>query len=191
MKSATKYENDQDYQTLISIHALMKSATSGRWRHASSIQISIHALMKSATSQDDKVWACCSYFNPRTHEECDDFFWHATPSFLYFNPRTHEECDWLSCCMRLACKTISIHALMKSATLRHTTLLHFVAISIHALMKSATSYANSRWWRWGNFNPRTHEECDRRYFKAGIDIDNFNPRTHEECDFHCVWRSTN
>ena len=36
------------------------------------------------------------------------------------------------------------------------------------------------------FNPRTHEECDQPLgviAKLGID---FNPRTHEECDLACA-----
>ena len=33
-----------------------------------------------------------------------------------------------------------------------------------------------------HFNPRTHEECDRRFNPEIILIENFNPRTHEECD---------
>ena len=33
-----------------------------------------------------------------------------------------------------------------------------------------------------HFNPRTHEECDKKPATMDADGRNFNPRTHEECD---------
>ena len=36
----------------------------------------------------------CSYFNPRTHEECDSSRVILRPGYSNFNPRTHEECDY-------------------------------------------------------------------------------------------------
>ena len=35
-----------------------------------------------------------------------------------------------------------------------------------------------------NFNPRTHEECDKGPTRQTKERKNFNPRTHEECDKH-------
>ena len=67
------------------------------WVMASEEIISIHALTRSATSivRRYRYMQLKLYFNPRTHEECDE----ATARHGHerrqgdFNPRTHEECD--------------------------------------------------------------------------------------------------
>ncbi|CZQ88110.1 Hypothetical protein TR210_673 [Trichococcus ilyis] len=56
--------------------------------------ISIHALTRSATYDVSNFLSLPSYFNPRTHEECDHIFFLCLLRQLNFNPRTHEECDW-------------------------------------------------------------------------------------------------
>ena len=81
----------------------------------------------------------------------------------------------------------------------------YTKISIHALTRSATTAINAGMDKKRNFNPRTHEECDRATPSvlpqlARISIHAltrsatsasllnhqqhryFNPRTHEECD---------
>ena len=71
----------------------MKSATCDWKQNLIFEDISIHAPMKSATFLFWLKTGGKSYFNPRTHEECD------VPARRYhelgfnFNPRTHEECD--------------------------------------------------------------------------------------------------
>ena len=56
------------------------------------------------------------------------------------------------------------------------------SISIHALTRSATRHEWQQFDGWRDFNPRTHEECDRIGKKYRRNLCNFNPRTHEECD---------
>ena len=78
--------------------------------------ISIHALTRSATIAALVLHLQLGYFNPRTHEECDIY---VDPPYLlstHFNPRTHEECDKRST-PKIKPSTISIHALARSATI--------------------------------------------------------------------------
>ena len=56
-----------------------------------------------------------------------------------FNPRTHEECDMFESDMSDG-KTISIHALTRSATFFVSPVVSVSMISIHALTRSATLY---------------------------------------------------
>ena len=72
--------------------------------------------MKRATRQDTVIRNCCSYFNPRPREEGD---------LLSFGPERKK-------------RYISIHALVKRATVRDTFFNASLGISIHALVKRAT-----------------------------------------------------
>ena len=83
---------------------------------------------------------------------------------------------------------ISIHALVKRATVVHNGKIGVIMISIHALVKRATEITDQLNLQQVNFNPRPREEgdkwCDcfvghRRYF---------NPRPREEGDMPCVER---
>ena len=88
------------------------------------LQISIHALTKSATHRSCQMCQKSTYFNPRTHKECDCWnikairfsnSFQSTHSqrvrptitskniydFSDFNPRTHKECDPLSMILAL------------------------------------------------------------------------------------------
>ena len=56
---------------MISIHALTKSATEIHSVDGQTYGISIHALTKSATLPLMFLKTAISYFNPRTHKECD------------------------------------------------------------------------------------------------------------------------
>ena len=84
--------------SVISIHALTKSATAQNLALTKAVKISIHALTKSATNYArSNVWV-----------------------YFHFNPRTHKECDFTSLFKRTASNNISIHALTKSATIWHS-----------------------------------------------------------------------
>ena len=92
---------------------------------------------------------------------------------------------------------------MRLVSIRTRRSLH--VISIHAPMKSATHCRRYSWRYLSDFNPRTHEGCDKLLQLSGgaiYDISihapmkgatqllrratrlllNFNPRTHEGCD---------
>ena len=126
----------------ISIHALTKSATSATEFNFKMIFISIHALTKSATSLNLESKIQQQNFNPRTHKECD-----LSQSYIDI-----------------------VQSLFQSTHSQRVRLLIFRCksfnslISIHALTKSATL----RWFRYVRhgqyFNPRTHKECDSRFW---------------------------
>ena len=70
-RSATAHHNPIHLFRKISIHALTRSATSlYKWPNLCSV-ISIHALTRSATTMSCWRSVCSIDFNPRTHEECD------------------------------------------------------------------------------------------------------------------------
>ena len=100
------------------------------------------------------------HFNPRTREECDLGDCSSATNTLYFNPRTREECDWQEVLCLRQNRSISIHALARSAT------------------KTLYPLVRTRYY----FNPRTREECDCCPLRAVSHLTNFNPRTREECD---------
>ena len=77
-----------------------------------------------------------------------------------FNPRTHEECDCIKLDDKQHSKTVSIHALTRSATRRFLSHSRLLTVSIHALTRSATCCYLLRFCGYVSFNPRTHEECD-------------------------------
>ena len=146
--------------TIISIHALARSATQniGLWQILD--WISIHALARSATLPRISPLHSCPYFNPRTREECDLYCSLGSVLLSYFNPRTREECDGFLVLKIMqaslfqsthsrgvrrffsfkdnASLTISIHALARSATLLQEMDHRSLEISIHALARSAT-----------------------------------------------------
>ena len=121
-------------------------------------------------------------FNPRTHEECDDR--PALEKLIrdVFQSTHSRGVRLADHCLRRIAVIISIHALTRSATEQHFALDHnwsisihaltrsatksvrFVvtstSISIHALTRSATRLLSLPVYGYGNFNPRTHEECD-------------------------------
>ena len=121
----------------ISIHALVKRATSSHRILQAVQEISIHALVKRATGIRWLTSAVPSDFNPRPREEGDDI---------------------VSCGVSHA--VISIHALVKRATATCFSLNRFEWISIHALVKRATAGYSffAVWIRY--FNPRPREEGD-------------------------------
>ena len=124
--------------TRISIHALVKRATiKNIWNTVHSLNfnprpreegdnpiygrykkylISIHALVKRATRLRTQATTQRLHFNPRPREEGDRTAFHDTLNLCYFNPRPREEGD----------------------TAKEFTLDDFSHISIHALVKRAT-----------------------------------------------------
>ena len=99
------------------------------------------------------------YFNPRPREEGDNVTVSIELYGCYFNPRPREEGDrksvpfhfWLS---------ISIHALVKRATVNGRFVFGVGDISIHALVKRATPFISISASSSANFNPRPREEGD-------------------------------
>ena len=144
------------------------------------------------------------HFNPRTHEECDPetvcivahsipfqsthsrgvrpIICEVTRVGYNFNPRTHEECDVrLVIGLRVSLIFQSTHSRgVRRRSERFENI--FQGISIHALTRSATTLTFTRAHSLPDFNPRTHEECDRQHPSSGPWGVYFNPRTHEECD---------
>ena len=144
----------------ISIHALVKRATSFEYPNIYQIGISIHALVKRAT-----------------HFVSSPFL-----LFRYFNPRPREEGDILSVRVKERSCDISIHALVKRATVNCVCASENIIISIHALVKRATRGFPNFFYLCDNFNPRPREEGDEIVFVTGGFTGNFNPRPREEGD---------
>ena len=102
----------------ISIHALVKRATTLALSYCADIRISIHALVKRATS----VISCTSRnscISIHALVKRATFLNFLTfPNTFYFNPRPREEGDRIPWLRRKA-QFISIHALVKRATSPH------------------------------------------------------------------------
>ena len=117
MKRATDDSDLLDIGQDISIHALVKRATTSYLLISRQGVISIHALVKRATASS--VWLKCHLlnFNPRPREEGDTFSTDTQREEKHFNPRPREEgdCTWSDSGLGLT--YISIHALVKRATL--------------------------------------------------------------------------
>ena len=86
-----------------------------------------------------KIWTGLErrYFNPRPREEGDLSGGESTLTALYFNPRPREEGDEIPA-VNKANMEISIHALVKRATIYDKLTEMRAIISIHALVKRAT-----------------------------------------------------
>ena len=80
-----------------------------------------------------------SYFNPRPREEGDEEARALKISKINFNPRPREEGDDISVMVHTRVR-ISIHALVKRATITLNGLDLYDVISIHALVKRATNH---------------------------------------------------
>ena len=77
---------------------------------------------------------------------------------------------------------ISIHALLKRATYQEDVVDKLKKISIHALLKRATRVFKSFTKRRSNFNSRSPEESDVCFFTCFFLTINFNSRSPEESD---------
>ena len=145
---------------IISIHALVQSATKNMSIGGLQTGISIHALVQSATDVIKQKQEETGYFNPRTRVECDLPDGYMADVRPNFNPRTRVECDFLSldeflleinfnprtrveCDKESAFRSSSIMRFQSthSCRVRHAIEVLISAlqsISIHALVQSAT-----------------------------------------------------
>ena len=116
--------------------------------------------MKRATFFYIFLFFFAKHFNPRPREEGDRQL--AFPSTVSrdFNPRPREEGDITTGFFSVVLAEISIHALVKRATLR-LFLYHLKPL---------------------HFNPRPREEGDDCFFSSICSGVNFNPRPREEGD---------
>ena len=85
----------------ISIHALVKRATTVKSVAFSSDIISIHALVKRATPYTFPSYLFFLYFNPRPREEGDKVVISTSSCALNFNPRPREEGDQVSLAIKV------------------------------------------------------------------------------------------
>ena len=138
----------------------MKRATISAVCYFFDIFISIHALVKRATNRRALQKSTKFNFNPRPREEGDSILFSSCRCVLNFNPRPREEGDLTAAqnslkyvlfqstpswrgrpgynIIKKGCFCISIHALVKRATLLKYCLNRCKWISIHALVKRAT-----------------------------------------------------
>ena len=145
--------------------------------------ISIHALTRSATGLTLPRFGRLAYFNPRTHEECDNLqlaHWTCNRQFQSTHSRGVRRPS-----LRIYADTviISIHALTRSATR---------AFPHHLRPQQLFQSTHSRGVRRHQVNTciclllfqSTHSRGVRQAGKAhaGVGSFHFNPRTHEECD---------
>ena len=100
----------------ISIHALVKRATSPLYGCDTAISISIHALVKRATKQFTLAIRSAGYFNPRPRKEGDIEGGTVVAAVDDFNPRPRKEGDRSPLYGCDTAISISIHALVKRAT---------------------------------------------------------------------------
>jgi len=136
--------------------------------------------------------------------ECDCCYVQLSHKFKSFNPRTRMECD-LNKAREVILWTVSIHALVWSATELRPKIIQYQNVSIHALVWSATQFAfwtgmrtgvsiHALVWSatlispWKNTTKKfqsTHSYGVRPYQSIQV-IDNpcFNPRTRMECDLN-------
>ena len=98
-------------------------------------------------------------FNPRPREEGDIVSVEDISTEGDFNPRPREEGDFAKALTSLTL-TISIHALVKRATIGRFTCFGNYSISIHALVKRATLNRQLTIEKSRDFNPRPREEGD-------------------------------
>ena len=76
-----------------------------------------------------------------------------------FNPCSHEDCNKRILLFWTRSK-ISIHAVMKTATIVYIVNNLSIDISIHAVMKTATVSLKQGKSMATNFNPCSHEDCN-------------------------------
>ena len=116
----------------------MKRATAEAEKNGQPNNISIHALVKRATTAAVYKEMHKIYFNPRPREEGDKNSSKIMKSPFDFNPRPREEGDVVLSVPVCVSSIISIHALVKRATLSLSAINPFV----------------------NHFNPRPREEGD-------------------------------
>ena len=145
---------------------LFQSTHPRRVRHfqlifVGNMDISIHAPTKGATFYLFGFRCCCIGRFQSTHpRRVRPLFAMFVLILLYFNPRTHEGCDTGSP-LTFVGGEISIHAPTKGATLFGKTGLKCVVFqSTHPRRVRHDNGVFGYQERY-DFNPRTHEGCDR------------------------------
>ena len=123
-----------------------------------------------------------AYFNPRPREEGDHL-----ASFVAYQSLTFQSTpSWRgrhnTVSDRATRQHISIHALVKRATIDNADILPQENISIHALVKRATARKFPVPQAGSNFNPRPREEGDFNLWRLRKRVGDFNPRPREEGD---------
>ena len=87
--------------------------------------------------------------------------------------------------------SISIHAVMKTATKNVGSKISSGAISIHAVMKTATKLVQTLVSWVVHFNPCSHEDCNNSNLPTCWQKKYFNPCSHEDCNVIATKRSIN
>ena len=174
--------------------------------------ISIHALTRSATFLLAVASANVSYFNPRTHKECDLIRLTSLVRLLNFNPRTHKECDYnFIIRTNRDIKFQSTHSQGVRQQFGYPDddrdwfqSTHSQGVRLKNCHLTASAWIFQSTHSQGvrpdsdlrcccaiiYFNPRTHKECDTIQMVKQWTNENFNPRTHKECDFWILARKT-
>jgi len=116
----------------------MKTATTVTAKTEANTIISIHAVMKTATFDMRKLISTVDNFNPCSHEDCNGYEPDLRRDNENFNPCSHEDCNNDVMYSTFDSYRISIHAVMKTATFKLTNKVTVKGISIHAVMKTAT-----------------------------------------------------
>ena len=174
--------------TPISIHALTRSATFQYPMTPSDRDISIHALTRSATKYADYVDGLSKFQSTHSRGVRHPA---SLVSFLTKYISIHaltRSATKLKPRIRVR-RIISIHALTRSATLNNMEDVIGAKISIHALTRSATFYANELLATdFISIHALTRSATSAKINYCPM-CGNFNPRTHEECDGLLKWTS--
>ena len=122
--------------------------------------ISIHAPARGATLIFCLSLPCMCYFNPRSREGSDLFYFRLIFPIKHFNPRSRGGSDVPVLPVPVTRK-ISIHAPARGATFSLACLTRKIKISIHAPARGATNVPFRIQPSKINFNPRSREGSDR------------------------------
>ena len=123
----------------VSIHALLRRATQGLQGAHTAQDVSIHALLRRATYIYDVYRHYTSCFNPRPPAEGDYCISSPALKGESFNPRPPAEGDAPLHSEATLHHSVSIHALLRRATIHALLLSPSERVSIHALLRRATS----------------------------------------------------
>ncbi len=123
-------------------------------------RISIHALVKRATQQAQSLQSILKYFNPRPREEGDPKAVQFKSKTGDFNPRPREEGDRTHSTRKLTTINFNPRPREEGDYMYGTLDILSTFISIHALVKRATLSIGLRVTSKAHFNPRPREEGD-------------------------------
>ena len=126
-------------ETLISIHAPTRGATTLQFENTVIKSISIHAPTRGATRQLHCRRRHFPDFNPRSHKGSDVRQLLNNRVIVYFNPRSHKGSDTLHCTACLCC-LIFQSTLPQGERPVANALFFLLSISIHAPTRGATQF---------------------------------------------------